>query len=424
MAQHGRRAKSILRECYMMESSNRKSTLEKQIKEKINEKCPTSLDELINDSLFNKNILYSDDDIFLMGDPRLFHLLEDTEMIFVDGTRKCCPRNEFKKLYCIHCLKASSSFPVIYALLKGQNNATYTKLFTIVSEITKIDLSTTKAYLMGDAEINGFHYFKKTVKKKNCWFHLCQSIYRHCQKIGKLEYDNKNNLYFLARSLMYFPLIKIKRIPSMLKYLEKKYTGTKEKLLLHYFKANYILGKYKIDFWNVRDIPVRTNNFLESFNGMINRLIKYDHPPLYELLEILNNIIEDEYIKYLEVVKKNHPIRKDKKYLNKQSIFYQIIQSEDAYDDESLLNAFIENDPVQFNVFEDEEENEICLDMEMDDSMYSSITNELSPEKEPTRKCLKYINNNDEKTHTIIEKNQSKERIKENKERRKLVEKL
>ena len=352
-----RRAQSIIKESYMIESNIRKSTAEKWIRDILNEDKPgNTIEEMLIDSVFSSNILFHDEEMLIFGDKRLFPLLAETEMIFIDGTWSIAPTPHFKQLYSIHCLKCGNAFPVIYALLPNKKDKTYTKLFNLVKEITNVDISKTGAYIMGDFELCSMKFFDDKSKVKNCWFHHNQSVYRKAQKISKIEYEEKESFYKLCKNIMVLPLVKPKRVPKIFKFLEKNFKSKNEKELLKYYKENYLQGKYKIENWNVRNIPMRTNNFVESFHGFINRVYKLIHPPLRECISTINKIIDTEYIKYLEVCIKMNPLRKDKKQIQKQNLLYQIMSDEDSYTDKDLLEALVKYDPMKKIHYEDEED--------------------------------------------------------------------
>ena len=131
-----------------------------------------------------------------------------------------------------------------------------------------------------------------------------------------------------------------------------------EKDLLSYFKSNYINGRFPIDCWNLLDVPVKTNNWLESFHSMINRLFKFNHPPVWELSRAINTIIENERIKYFEVVEKKHLPRQKKQQVNKQIAIWQVISKQETLNDGELLDALIDKSPLKNVHFEDTPESE------------------------------------------------------------------
>ena len=209
-------------------------------------------------------------------------------------------------------------FPVFYALLPGKSKKIYENLFKVIKQKSGVDILNTKAIVMSDFEIANFNFFGKNVMRKCCFFHFCQNIWRYSQKIAKDEYTKRGSFYLLSRSLMVLPLIKKERIDQILEYLKNKYTLKIETDLLNYFTKNYINGKYDISQWNLLDVPIRNNNWLESFHSMINRLFRFNHPPVSDLIKALNKIIINERIKYYEIVEKKNLPRQKKKFVKKQ----------------------------------------------------------------------------------------------------------
>ena len=47
-----------------------------------------------------------------------------------------------------------------------------------------------------------------------------------------------------------------------------------EKKMIQYYENNYINGNYDKSVWWVGDLLKKTNNSVESFNSMFNRIVK------------------------------------------------------------------------------------------------------------------------------------------------------
>ena len=92
---------------------------------------------------------------------------------------------------------------------------------------------------------------------------------------------------------MVLPLIPVKRIMKAFKYIKSKYRTRLERKMITYFEANYIKGKYKPIIWNVSELETRTNNAVESFNSMFNRMVRISHPPINEFIRQLYVVIDD-----------------------------------------------------------------------------------------------------------------------------------
>ena len=141
--------------------------------------------------------------------------------------------------------------------------------------------------------------------KKACFFHYTQNIYRRAQKIGAVEYGKRGSFHSLCKSLMVLPLIPVKRIMEAFKYIKSKYRTRLERKMITYFEANYIKGKYKPIIWNVSELETRTNNAVESFNSMFNRMVRISHPPINEFIRQLYVVIDDIHLKATKAVNEN-----------------------------------------------------------------------------------------------------------------------
>ena len=74
---------------------------------------------------------------------------------------------------------------------------------------------------------------------------------------------------------------------------KKKYSYT--------LKKNFINGLYDRNIWWTGDLIKRTNNAVESFNSMFNRIVRIPHPSLHTLIPKINKVIEDidKVVEYL-----------------------------------------------------------------------------------------------------------------------------
>ena len=133
--------------------------------------------------------------------------------------------------------------------------------------------------------------------------------------ISKTEYDAKGSFFELCHNLMVLPIVSFSRIESMVELLDVNFKSDSERKMLSYFKANYLHGNYHVELWNLRSTAIKTNNWMESFHSMLNRLIHIHHPSIHILIPHLNKIIEDERKNLFEVRIKNNVKTKKKQYL-------------------------------------------------------------------------------------------------------------
>ena len=360
-----------------------------------------------NPEVKSEFLIFEDDELIIYGDNRLYHLLLETNMIFFDQTFKITIPG-FYQTHSLHVLKCGTAFPIIYAIMKKKKVALYEKLFKIVEELTHCEILEFAGYIMSDYELFNMKFFEKG-HKSYCWFHTCQSIHRRANTINKIEYNKKKSFYTLSRHLMNLALVKKDRVKKLFDYLNDNFKGPEEILLLEYFRNNYLSNKYNINNWNVHDISIRTNNYLESFNSMLNRMSNVSHPQRKEFESILEKVVQRNYIKYIEVVKKNNPIRKSKKQLTKQSLLYQIMIDEDSYSDADLLNALLKYSPNIKHVYEEEPE-----EIENQSKEESQMIEIIEIEDEEKSKMNEIIENEEEqmqpdhKNETINELNDVK----------------
>ena len=69
---------------------------------------------------------------------------------------------------------------------------------------------------------------------------------------------------------------------------------------------------------------MKTNNSVESFNSMFNRIVKIPHPTLHKLIPKLHGVINDIYKKAVNIDNNDNPIRRkksQKKRIDQLNIF-------------------------------------------------------------------------------------------------------
>ena len=75
-------------------------------------------------------------DVVVFGTQSSLELLATTPIIQCDGTFSCCP-SDFYQLYIFHGLVNNVAYPLVYALLKGQDQKTYSVLFELIETIAE-----------------------------------------------------------------------------------------------------------------------------------------------------------------------------------------------------------------------------------------------------------------------------------------------
>ena len=182
-------------------------------------------------------------------------------------------------------------------------------------------------------------------------------------RLSKEEYMKRGNFYNCSRSLMMLAYVKLDKVKKIFNYIKRKYKGKLAKKLIDFFQRNYICGRFKPEYWNVRKLVIKTNNNVEAFHSMLNNYIRIPHPTTRELIPKLNEIIENIYINYLEIIEKNHRKRKNRNYLEKQLKIAEILTNEDDYNYEELLKELINVASVKEENYDEIHENDIDKDL-------------------------------------------------------------
>ncbi len=96
-----------------------------------------------------------------------------------------------------------------------------------------------------------------------CFFHFCQSLYKHIQSIGlSTAYLDDEDTRLTCRSTMALALLLHEHVDEALELL-KKDSPEEMAEFFKYFEKQW-LKRVPTKYWNVSDLEFRTNNFCES----------------------------------------------------------------------------------------------------------------------------------------------------------------
>ena len=76
------------------------------------------------------------DDIVVFGTRVSLEILATSPIIQCDGTFSCCPRG-YAQLYIFHGLVNNVTYPLMYAIVNGKDQTTYSRLFSLVETIAE-----------------------------------------------------------------------------------------------------------------------------------------------------------------------------------------------------------------------------------------------------------------------------------------------
>ncbi|XP_039300138.1 uncharacterized protein LOC111057565 [Nilaparvata lugens] len=197
--------------------------------------------------------------------------------LHMDGTFKCRPKEpKCSQLFVVMASQFGRAFPILWALMRNRNAASYRKLF----DLLKAEMPALKpTIVMSDYEAGLKEAVKlsfPTSRHVGCWFHYTQSIQRKAKKIGIRPGDNDE--WSMAKQLMAIALLPPSRAQEATDVLSLIYHTEKSRVLIDYFRKQW-LGKVTPESFSVFKEPSRTNNAQESLNRCLNRLIKAQGNP-------------------------------------------------------------------------------------------------------------------------------------------------
>lgn len=199
-------------------------------------------------------------------------------------------------------------FPLVYVLTCNRTTQTYNTIFGKLKEAQPL-LNSRR--IMVDFEMAVMNAIESNFSQttiNGCYFHFCQSIYRHVQAYGlQSEYCNNINVashirYMAAlafvspedvfrwyTALKVFAFFRTKlasksdnSINKLLKYVQQTWMGSKDR------KSTYRSGRFPIKVWNMYDMVLnglpRTNNATEGWCNAIRTFFDARHPQIYKFM--------------------------------------------------------------------------------------------------------------------------------------------
>eukprot|EP00105_Crassostrea_gigas_P021897 XP_011441209.1 PREDICTED: uncharacterized protein LOC105337957 [Crassostrea gigas] len=147
--------------------------------------------------------------------------LAASETFFCDGTFYTCP-SLFYQIFTIHIMTDNQMTPVVYALLPGKNQATYTRLFTLLSDkMNDLGLQFSPTSALADSETavhtcNSIRDVSPGITSKGCFFHSTQAVWRKAQiTCLQIPYRKDDNVKKLIRRAAVLPLVPLDSIEDV-----------------------------------------------------------------------------------------------------------------------------------------------------------------------------------------------------------------
>ena len=190
----------------------------------------------------------ADSRIIAFGTEQNLRNLAKSQMWFLDGTFRTCPRM-FAQLYTINGLYDGRSFPFVFALLPSKTQETYKRLFrellAVAAEMEpSIELS--PPHLMFDFERAALNaarsVFRVHSQVHGCLFHLSQNIYRKVQEEGlATDYKDNGEIQLSIKKLVALAFLPPIEIPGGFDTIKDQAPNVVLPIY-RYFEDNYIRG--------------------------------------------------------------------------------------------------------------------------------------------------------------------------------------
>lgn len=238
------------------------------------------------------------DDFLLFYSDSLYTILQKESILCVDGTFKVIP-SPYLQLYTISILRNNSVFPVVFAVCKNKENLTYSRVFSIR---TQLNGNINPKVIKTDFEIASINALANSFPKASisgCLFHLGQNIQRKLKQLNIFQYYNNTNERIFIKALSALALVTIDKIEeTFYEIFNSPEFPEVVRPLYSYFYKNYIntrSARFPTSIWNHAhhtsiDVP-RTNNAIEGFHNAFNNSFGGSK---YNLYLLIKNIKDEE----------------------------------------------------------------------------------------------------------------------------------
>lgn len=214
--------------------------------------------------------------------------------VYGDGTFYTCP-SVFYQLYTLHAFVDGAMYPLVYALLPGKDEDTYTRFFTLLKDFCQqhqLRLSPETIFLDYETAVhNAASIVFPGIIKKGCFFHYTKCIWRKTQEFGlQVPYSNNEDIHRLVRRAAILPMIPTEEVEdvwfSALEDMNDADTDLNTERFTDYVTEYWVERNRHL--WNhYYTVGPRTTNNLEGWHSKIKKVVKVPHPNIYRLVELL-----------------------------------------------------------------------------------------------------------------------------------------
>ncbi|XP_054258398.1 uncharacterized protein LOC128983212 [Macrosteles quadrilineatus] len=242
--------------------------------------------------------------LVVFGTEEQLHFLAGSETWFMDGTFKMSSKL-FQQVYVVRGEQNTQVRTCIYALMTGKTTEMYKSLLkTILGKLVDLGQLPRPKQVMVDFESAAMSAISSVlgdrVEVKGCFFHLCQSTWRHVQQHGLTKkYKENDDVKLYCGMIDALAFLPPKDVIEGMAFLWGSSPFDLYEVL-HYFDATYVSGVtgerpkpplFPPEVWNVHKATMegshRTNNVCESWNNKFNTLVGHHHPTIWTILEAI-----------------------------------------------------------------------------------------------------------------------------------------
>ena len=241
----------------------------------------------------------SNDRILMFATQGNLKLLEQSEIVFSDGTFKCAPSRLFPQLYTIHGKCHGAVVPLLYCLLPNKREATYrTMINALLDQVTLSPVEWRTDFERAAIKVIDEKF---SFIARGCFFHFTQCIYRKVIEHGfKQQYEAADGVFAHSiRQLSALAFIPAEDVADAYLLLRQSDRFDQRAVpLFSYFEDTWVgvpggnrQPLFPISLWNVYLQTLvgepRTNNALEGWHRSLQSKFNCSNPSVFKCIKAL-----------------------------------------------------------------------------------------------------------------------------------------
>ncbi|XP_076059340.1 uncharacterized protein LOC143035960 [Oratosquilla oratoria] len=259
---------------------------------------PQDLDFEIDEGHIPEDFLRKDLHVYgkrhlLFATEKMLNLLSLSKTWYMDRTFKVV-KEPFKQLFSVHSFIQSGNdtkqVPLLFVLMSGEQKKDYKKVLKAIKCLTPNNNVRKFVIDFERAVWKAILSVFQGVTIRGCSFHWTQCIWWKIQEIGLAPAcRNDEDTHKLCHQFLALPYLPQEHIRPMFERLATHASTSLLTPLVDYIRINWIENSlWNPETWSIFKQPIRTNNDVEGWHGVLNHHARCGKLCFYRLVKLLH----------------------------------------------------------------------------------------------------------------------------------------